>query len=429
MLSPADQELVLRDPALQGLGLLLDEERLGAWLSDRTATPVRLRPRYLRYKRGTSCVLAGHLESTGDVQPCLVSAYPLDDSAKLTKTVERAPRGSVLGVDHVRGLLATTPAADRDLPALTRFADDDMRRRLLRTLLGNRKGVRGATLQTLRHKPHRRWVGLVDLTHGPRFVLRAYRPSEARAAVEAVGACTAATVRTPRLLAADTHRGVAVVSYVPGDVLTRLARVDPGRGLDNFRTAGAALRKLHESVDMDLRTTSLAMEAHAIRTAATQLGVLMPDDVDFLRELVSDLTTRLLSLEPVRAPVHGDFSADQVVIDASGDATLIDLDSARLGDPASDLACLAAAVTRDVVLGTVAEATGEAWLHALHDGYSQLYGTPEERLAIHRAAHLFRRAVEPFRLRQTAAWPDATRALLTRARTTLDKRNVVDGIR
>ena len=48
------------------------------------------------------------------------------------------------------------------------------------------------------------------------------------------------------------------------------------------------------------------------------------------------------------APVlrHGDFSPDQVVVDA-GRAGLLDLDEAVLGDPVADLGTFCAALARD----------------------------------------------------------------------------------
>lgn len=429
MLSSADLALAGHDPALPGLGVLLDQQELGTWLSAATGTPMRLRTSYLRYKYGTSCVLAGHLDTAQGPLPCLVSAYNGDDVPKLAKTLERAPRGSVLGLDLTTGLVATTPAADRDLPALARLDDDARRRRLLRAVLGDRRGLRGARLETLRHKPHRRWVGLVDLGHGDRAVLRVYRPAEARRATHAIEVCGGLDVPIPALLGADSRRGVAAVDYVPGEALSQRAANGHAGTHAGFRAAGVALGRLHTSGDVSLRGMPRAGEAHAVRAAATQLTVLLPDEAEDVRHLASTLAGRLLALEPVRVPVHGDFSAEQVVVGDDDTATLIDLDAARLGEPASDLACAAAAVARDVAIGRLADDAATSCLHALHEGYAAVATPPDDqRLAVLEAAHLFRRAVEPFRLRQTQDWPDAARQMLERARA-LCHRPLVDGVR
>jgi len=429
VLSPADQALAERDPALPGLAVLLDQQELGTWLSAATGEPMRLRTGYLRYKHATSCVLAGHLDTAQGPLPCLVSAYTGEDVPKLAKTLERAPRGSVLGLDLTMGLVATTPAADRDLPALARLDDESRRRRLLRALLPNRHGLRGARLETLRHKPHRRWVGLVRLGHGERAVIRVYRPAEARRAARAIEDCGRLDLPTPRLLGADGRRGVAAVEYVPGEVLSERAARGHAGAQAGFRSAGAALAGLHGSAGVPLRGVSRAGEAHAVRAAASQLAVLLPDDAEDVRHLAATLAGRLLALEPARVPVHGDFCAEQVVTRDDHTATLIDLDAARLGEAASDLGCAAAAVARDVVVGRLAEDAAGRYLHALYEGYAAVAPPPDEqRLTLLEAAHLFRRAVEPFRLRQSEEWPDAVRAMLDRSRT-LCHRPLMDGVR
>jgi len=428
MLPPADQALVLRDQGLPALGLLLDEEGLGAWLTDQHDTPVRWTTRYLRYKQGTSCVIAGDLETSEGTRPCFASAHASDALEKVTKSLRRAPAGSVLGTDPARGLVVATPPADRDLPGLAMLDEDRGTRRLLRGLLGDRTGVRGAELQTLRYKPQRRWVGLVRLRRGPTMVLRVYRPDATHRAVEAIRACSAGS-GTPALIGADESRGVAAVEHVEGAVLSRGSGAEESGGLAAVRSAGSALARLHSARDLALHGRSAA-DADAVLLAADQLVTLLPDQADDVRALSARVAGRLLNTAPVRFPIHGDFSLDQVVVDEAGIARLIDLDEAHLGDPASDLACVAAALARDTVLGHVSAGRATSWLEALHEGYADVLPLPaQDRLAVHTAAHLLRRAVEPFRLRQTADWPEAVRELLSQARQIVTSTSFMEGVR
>jgi hypothetical protein len=382
----------------------------------------RVRVHYLRYKYATSCVLAGDVDLPDSARACLVSAYANPDKAKMTKTLERAPAGSVLGVDPARGLVATTPAADRDLPALALLDDDLRRRRLLRRVLGDRPGLRHVTVQPLRHKPHRRWVGIVQPRQGPRAVLRCYRPGRARAATEAIAAWAGGEPRTPRLLGVYPRRGVAAVDFLPGRLLSQGTTPD-------FLAAGRALARLHCRPDVVLRTSGPVAEARAVRASAGLLSVLLPDMAEDLSDLAGVLGHRLVAMEHVRRPLHGDFSADQVVIGDRGVA-MLDLDAARLADPAVDLACASASTTLDVVLGRLTGTTAEQQMAALHEGYALVADVPgEARLATHEAAHLLRRAVEPFRLRTTPEWPNASRDLVERARKRLSGTTVAGGAR
>lgn len=425
MLSPADEAVVLRDPALPGLALLLDDDALGDWLGRRLQAPVRVNGRYLRYKHGTSCVLAADVDTGSAQHSCLFSAYAEPVSVKVTKTVERALPGSVLGTEPARGLLVTTPGADRDLPALAWLDDPDRRERLLRRLLGDRRGMRGAALQTLRHKPHRRWVGLVQPTSGPPVVLRAYRTGTVRGATHAITVWGEGRPRTPRLLGVRARRGVAAVEYIDGEVLGHSGVLADDQA---FRSAGAALAGLHSRRGVALSATRPHAETDAVRAAVDQLTRLLPGMDDDLRGLADAVVSRMDAVGREVQPIHGDFSADQVIVGDTGEIAFIDLDAARLGDPAVDLACAAGSLARDVVLGMVPAGAAERRLEALYAGYATVRPLPDaERIATHEAAHLLRRATEPFRLRLTPGWPDASRDLVARARRTLRAPTVAGG--
>ncbi|MDQ4008984.1 MAG: aminoglycoside phosphotransferase family protein, partial [Actinomycetota bacterium] len=350
MLSSADESLTVHDPALPGLGLLLDDAALAAWLGRRLGTDLDVSPRYLRYKHATSCVLAAEVRSGSGRWPCLFTAHAPDDSTKLAKTVDRAPPGSVLGVDFGRGLLATTPAADRDLPALALLEEPDARRRLLRGLVGDQHGLRRASVETLRYKPQRRWVGLVTFPRGMRVVLRVYPPATLPGVAAALTAWSGGPPAHPRVLGSSTERGVAALEWVAGTILTCGEEAD-------FAAAGALLGRLHTRDDVVLAERVRWSETGAVHAAADHLGVLLPDQADEVSDLAQVVDARLRALSRCRRPVHGDFSADQVVVGADGQTTLIDLDASRPGDPAEDLACAAAALGRDVVLGRLSPAT------------------------------------------------------------------------
>lgn len=231
MLSSADAALVDRDPALVGFALLLDEQAL----ADRLDAPVRRR--YLRYKAGTSCVLA--LDVAGE--SCFAVAYAAHTGGKLDKSVAAAPDGSLLLVDAGLGLLVARPAADRDLPALERLGLD-LPAALARALPG--RDLRAASLHQLSHKPQRRWVGRLDVPGDAPVVLRVHRPDDARKTVRAVRVLDGHTAWTPSLLGSDRRLGVVAVTWLPGTGLHELLARGTAR-TDHVRAAGAALAELH----------------------------------------------------------------------------------------------------------------------------------------------------------------------------------------
>lgn len=408
MLSPADAALVRRDPDVPGLAVLLDDEALRV----RVGSPVVRR--YLRYKPGTSCILGATAELDGAPVDVFFAAHDGESAVKLEKTSEQAPPGAVLLHDPALGLSGATSAGDRDLPLLALLADPKRRRRVLRRLLPEHPDLHAAPLSTLSYKPMRRWVGLLQPTSGPSVVLRAYRPQDAERSAAAAIELGHGAPRTPALLAADISLGVLAVQYLPGRTLDRLLLHAPS---PDVAAAGRALAALHERALAGLPSRTPQDAADGVRAAARQVGVLLPELDAAATRLAHELTGRLDALpgaDPVT--VHGDFSADQVVVGTDGELVLLDLDRAALGDAAEDLASLfAARVAAEVLQDAAGGPSARALLRTLSEGYAESRALPvPEAVAVHAAAHLLRRVADPFR---TCApqWPARTAALLEAA--------------
>lgn len=397
MLSSADAAVVRRDPRLPGLRLLLDDDLLAGLLG---APVTRC---YLRYKPGTSCVAAVRLADGEDV---LVTAYDDEGRAKVDKTLAVVPPDAVRLHDADRRLLATRSCADRDLPALAALSDPRRRRRLLRRLLPGVRVPRDAELTGLAWKPHRRWVGLVRLD-GTAVVLRAYRPQDAHRSADVLGHLGAAAAATPTLLGHLPALGLLAVEHRPGEDLLRAT--GSGRaGPPHVQAAGRALAALHRLQVDGLPARTPEDEGAVARAAADHIGVLLPHLSVRAARLADRLADRLAALPPVACTLHGDFSADQVVVHGAR-AGLIDLDRAAVGSPAADLGSARAA------LALLAGASPGVRHEDLERGYAQLAVLPDaEALAVHTAAALLRRAAEPFRTRRPD-WPSAVAALLDAA--------------
>ena len=396
MLTPADAALASRDPGLPGLAVVLDDDALTALLGARAVR------RYVRYKPGTSCLVAAQLD-TGD--DAVVTAYAEDGRQKADKTSHGCP-DAVLAHDTLRRVLAVRPSADRDVPALAALADPRGRRRLLRRLLPEAGADVGTT--TLAYKPHRRWVGRADVD-GQAVVLRAYPPPAAAAAADIVRRLLPAAPRTPHLLGHDAASGVVALEHVPGRDLARAVRLHCA-GDEEVRAAGRALAALHLSGTAGLPPRRPSDDAGAVRAAAAHLAALCPDLGALAVELAEHLVQRLDGLPDLRCTLHGDFSLDQVVLQGS-EVALIDLDRAGTGHPAIDLATAAAACAA----ASPADPPALDVLTALDTGYRQVASLPDPRaVELFTAVALLRRAVEPFRTARPR-WREEAEALVRQA--------------
>ena len=344
--------LAARDAGLPGLEAVLDGDRF-AELVDRRLPGLGIRgaePRYVRYKPATACVVAHRLRlADRDVDVYVLLQRP-ESLAKLVKHVARANAPGELGPGAV--LLPPLTAAlyphpnDRRVRALPLLADPVRRRRLLQRALPERPDLWDAELSVLRRKPERRVVATLAARdeadrgrQGARRRLRGGQPGR-----EAAGRrrrAADATAARPLAHLERRHLGVA-------------ARAAARRGARRpSRRPPAWPARRSRRCTGDRRTACTPWGRSTRRTGcrprrASSAGCCPSAGVSVAR-LARQIAMRL----PVDgAPVlrHGDFSPDQVVVDA-GRAGLLDLDEAVLGDPVADLGSFCAALARDAVCG------------------------------------------------------------------------------
>lgn len=421
MLSSPDLAIARRDAALPGLATLLDPDALLALL--RRHAPdrglVTLRVTYVRYKPGENC-LAAFAARTADGATMLgyAKTYRDGQSVKLERARTRAEAAGPWGtgrfvVDSPLLTVCTFPNDDK-LPTLLRVAETDARHRLLRRLLPNAPALWDAELRVLRYKPERRLVGCVSIPRSPdapRAAIRCYTPrgfGRAGAAQDTLRSGT--TLRVAEVLGKSRSTSAVALAWLPGTPLSEAARpVEP----DVMPLVGVALAELHAQRLSEPHDRSAGVEAAEWRAAAESLRAVHPVVGARASALVEDLTASLPNRASSRL-VHGDFYAQQVVVDGSR-IGIIDLDRAGWGDPAIDLGTFIAHLERDVLAGELQPADLETASAALLAGYRSAGGLVEPRqVGVHTAAALIRLATEPFRTRDPE-WPARTEALVDRA--------------
>jgi aminoglycoside phosphotransferase (APT) family kinase protein len=419
MLSGCDAELVRRDPALPGLAMLLDadafNERLrsaargAGWASDTFA------PAYVRYKPGTSCLVAYRGAAGGPPRLYAVARGPMS-TGKLQKAL-----GSTAGDPGSEACVLSREAveirslrADPALRSLRRIQDDAARDRLMAERFSHLPDLQGAALTSLAYKPERRYVGRLDPALGPSAVLRLYSPEGYLKAIEAADAFRSATVlRVPAGLGRSDRHHALLFEWLPGASLREVSGPDPRLLGPYAEPIGAALAELHTQRTRHGSRLQRADDLLAIGPSVTAVAMLQPR----LEALASGIGSRIAaSLETMAAPiapVHGDFYGDQVVVlpDAIG---VVDFDRAHLGDPAVDLGLFIAHLERAALLSGPATDGAEAARDDMLRGYGLVTRGLHERVRLHVAAGLLRLAVDPFRNR-ASDWPLQMERVLLRA--------------
>jgi aminoglycoside phosphotransferase (APT) family kinase protein len=419
MLLPADAALAARDQALPGLATVLDSEAV-AQAVDRHLPELEVRkvtPHYVRYKPATSCMVAYRLAGVDGERMAYVKAWRGDASEKPQKLLHLPRRFAADALEPVAlggaVVLALFPW-DRRLRAARRLGTAAGRADLLGAVLP-RDLAEGASLVPLRYKPERRFVARVDGPEGPRAVLKCYTDSDYRPAFRAARAVRDADgLHTAQPLGDSERHRVLTGRWVPGACLEDLM-ADGSVDAAMLASVGAALAGLHAQGGEGLRRPRRDAQRAALRAAVDAVSTALPETAELARDVADRAALRLAGPGHSATPIHGDFSADQVLV-AGGQLVIIDFDQAELGDPAADLGLFAANLEADVIGERLVPARAHALSQALMTGYTAAGGRDvRDGLAAATAGWLLRLAPEPFRHRRPD-WPERTRGLLLRAR-------------
>jgi len=417
MLSRADAAIVSRDRHVPGLALLLDDDAFARRLSELAGgTAIRdARGTYVRYKPGTSCLVAYEVQ-TGD-GPCLVYAKAFRPSLeiKLDNAVERHQVVGSLGFGV--GIIGDCSVAvyefpnDHALKSVLKFAhppDGTWRKKVV----GRRPELWSVEPRTLRYKPERRYVARLD-GEGESVVVKCYLPSEfdrRLSSAHLLDECRG--VAAQELLHASSRHSMLAFRWCRERSLTESIRADqaaPGQ----YRRVGDAIATLHhQAIEFPCRC-DLSGFAQGVIEAADAMA-----DVDQgLGERAMILAERAVDLLTGHAwghaPIHGDLSPDQVLIGPGGVVRLLDFDRASMADPAVDLGSFEASLIRHgKELGLSGEDVAGA-VREMHAGYARQSGRDLRAASRPFAAcMLIRLAMEPFRHR-SKEWPIRSDAILS----------------
>lgn len=142
-------------------------------------------------------------------------------------------------------------------------------------------------------------------------------------------------LRVPEPVALLPEQRLVLYRQAPGTPLDRIT--DPMRIQDGVHRAALWLARLHTSPVRFRRQLSQAVEEDATRQWAAAVGRSYPHLAAPARRLADSWAAAAPTVSSsIRAPIHKDFHAGHVLIDEN--TFVVDLDEARQGDPAFDVA-------------------------------------------------------------------------------------------
>jgi aminoglycoside phosphotransferase (APT) family kinase protein len=427
-ISSAEADLVRRDPGIPGLAVVFDPEVFVATLRE-AAPEVDLRSAqitYLRYKPRNYCRVAYRLNVAGEELDVDVRACRPEDMASWLRQREPASVVGTWGRGHMVHLVLESCAVlvsafpnDLKLPCLPELTDAQERKRLLSELLPDRADLWDSALRCLRYRPERRYVAELRPANGTRALLKSYTArAYLRGKRNARAFHSRDRVRVARLLGSSDSRCLLAFEWLPGRLLLDSC-VAPEVDRQAVMAAGSALGALHAQDPGGLECWSREAEAADLVSLSAEVGFICPHLSQRADDLSRRLATRLAGAPAVHTAVHGDFSANQVLVDRQ-EAAIIDLDWAGYGDPAGDLGNFIAQAERFALRGKLSPSRVELLRDLLLEGYGRATHRPlPERIGLYTAVEVFRRTRFPFRTRE-ADWPQRTESLLDRCEAILN---------
>lgn len=387
------------DPGLPHLARALDGLAVRRALRRARVDAVEeARPRYVRYKPQNKAIVLYDVQVAGRSTAAVVTVSARRDMAKLSRgaqlvALSELVRGRTLtptAVTFLKGIEALVEwfPLNRLIPGLA----------LAPSMLGEHIGAAphgsapAPEPAVLTYKPERRAT-----CRWGHLVLKAYaRASDFDQAVGGFAAAAGApSLTVPALVAARRECRVTLQSILPG------TRPD----LDRAEDLGRALAALHAAPPRSPYRVTARDHLTAAATTCRHLRFLLPSVADYADRLIA----RLRSATPREKRLvqgHGDFHADQALLDA-GEVALIDFDHACIAAPALDAATFAA----HLVDGT--EASLDPALGALERLLCG-YGDHPSDLSWFTAVAILRRAATPFR-ELAPDWPTRVAGLLRAA--------------
>ena len=248
----ADADLIRRDSALPGLGILLDPELFVDALRTELRTrlpqtgPQSPQVTYVRYKPGTNCLVAYRLDVAGAPVDVYAKANRPEAWDKLQKVRQQSSVPGPLGPGRIilpeNAIAVSVFPNDAELKALPSLADTETRTQFLRQLLPDRPDLWAGTLRSLRYKPKRRYVVQLHAGDGAgSALLKAYaEPAYRRARVNAKALRSGGPLRLARRLGRSGRHRVLAFEWLPGNLLSD-AIANPRLELGSLATVGAAL--------------------------------------------------------------------------------------------------------------------------------------------------------------------------------------------
>lgn len=192
-------------------------------------------------------------------------------------------------------------------------------------------------------------------------------------------AASTGSLRVPPVVALDAERAVVITDVIRG---ARLCDVPADAMGPHLRALGVALGRLHACPPGASVRPFRRTDASSVEKAAAVVALARPDCARLAHAVVDTLACAGPARRSPSVPdvlLHGDVHLKNALVH-DGRLTLIDLDQAALGSPATDLGSFLALLRTLTRVGVIDDDQEEAWSTSFLCGYDRVRAVPDGAL-------------------------------------------------
>lgn len=426
------------DPALPNLSLMFDG-RAVLELLDRHTTETRrseivnCRPRYVRYKPGTSCLVEYDLEIRSGGRHFELRAHvrAFADGRgqarmtrrKLTRLISRttatypaAPLEWATYLPELDGIFSVFPV-DYDLRSLLDIGSAPLAQQHLRQMLEQPALTVTREPALIRYKPGRKALFRIEVDNYRHQTVygKIHAADRSHSIRQATTALIAAGIPTPPVLGTLPELGFIGHAEIAGEPMTSHRASAHYAG--ELAELAAVLDRLHRVPLYGLRPHSLIDEIAQLHETSALLGLIIPELRDHLHRIVETIARGFARIAPEYNTSHGDFYDDQAIV-ANGSISLIDFDEIRSAHPLLDIGNMMAHLRAGEYREAIQPGSTDAFLDAMSE-----HRVVGDEVAYFEAAGLLKLAPGPFR-RVEPEWPRHIEELVALAEHALPPENL-----
>ncbi len=382
-----------------GLRILANPASLSKYTRQKTGykgETLAFEPYYVRLKGQSSC-LVGYRVSTDETQTyAYAKVFDPINATKLDKISSRQTTDSPLGTGRI---------VDPKLLLSLSFYPND-------------KALKGLThylhkfphIQRLAYKPERRFVGLLNEADSNAQVVKIYKPSGFRHAVDMAQAAGAIGMM-PKVAKVNHRRSALHLDWMEGTPLTEHLLNDAADPIHLVHACGGQLAEFHATAaPAGLPVIGIRRLQERTQQIAADLKLIRPESATVIDRVSLQLTQSLCEAPSAVGLTHGDFYANQVLV-ASDGIRLLDFDELCIAPQAADIGLFRAHLEYDHLRGRMTQSLVARATERFCEGYTECKMLDTRAATAYTAYGMFQLAHRPFR-DLLPEWPEKIDAWL-----------------